>query len=273
MTAIEALPAVVEQLQREMAELREAAQVAERDAQLWRERATTAEAKLADAVEHAKRAKTKLGELRELLNDFNDSPAASQEVAPPPATPAEPAGGISQNSHEEPEPRDQVAGVEGSTMREGPASAPEQDREDGAQRLAGGASPGEGATASPAAARWARPRDEGQAWHAWPPAPEAIHPLCGDGEAHAPCYDDLLAEGVRPRAVEACVDCATLTGWDAPEKMSRDVQPSLTCVGPNKSAGVVCGSPRVAVVRDGKPYCKRHDPERRNNGRAEASGA
>jgi hypothetical protein len=57
------------------------------------------------------------------------------------------------NSQQEPEPRDQVAGVEGSTD-EGPAHAPE-DRGAVVPHAvsAGSADPGEGATASPAAAK------------------------------------------------------------------------------------------------------------------------
>jgi hypothetical protein len=161
---------------------------------------------------------------RAMQDALKKSPAApNEDVKVPSDTPLPngAAGDVVPNSQQEPEPRDQVAGVEGSTD-EGPAGAPEQDREAGALRLAGGADPGEGATASPAAAKKWGHNARGSAWHLWSDATEGSF---ADGEwtFRAPCGEEVKGAIVyadRPVADNACLDCAASIGWEFPEKLS-----------------------------------------------------
>jgi hypothetical protein len=184
----------------------------------------------------------------------NGSPAAQPTNGRPPAVPAaEPAGDVSKDSQEDPEPRDQVVGVEGSARREGPAHAPEQDREAGAQRLAGSAVPGEGATASPAAAnlRWGRiGTPELGAWHLWASADDA-EAACSEtiGPEVAVVF---LDHGMKMEPDQICTECDEIDGQTAPAPVEQ------RCEHENEAAGVPCNAKATAGKVNGKWSCKRH---------------
>lgn len=101
-------------------------------------------------------------EAQELLSIIDRSRARKmKQKVPDPAPAAGPhppedgggARGKGNDSQREPEPGDQVAGVDGSRKSGGPAGEPEKDRGRVASPSAGSAVPGAGATAAPAAAK------------------------------------------------------------------------------------------------------------------------